>query len=52
MKQGIERFLRDVKITEIYEGANNIQRLTAFRQLLRVLSKKGLVNPEVAKAIT
>jgi Acyl-CoA dehydrogenases len=49
---GIERFLRDVKITEIYEGANNIQRLTAFRQLLRVLSKKGLVNPEVAKAIT
>ncbi len=49
---GIERFLRDVKITEIYEGANNIQRLTAFRQLLRVLSKKGLVNPEAAKAIT
>jgi alkylation response protein AidB-like acyl-CoA dehydrogenase len=49
---GIERFLRDVKITEIYEGANNIQRIVAFRQLLRVLSRKGLVNPEIARAIT
>jgi alkylation response protein AidB-like acyl-CoA dehydrogenase len=49
---GIERFLRDVKITEIYEGANNIQRVVAFRQLLRTLSRKGLISPEVARAIT
>lgn len=49
---GIERFLRDVKITEIYEGANNIQRVVAFRQLLRTLSRKGLISPEVVRAIT
>ncbi|MGC8606285.1 MAG: acyl-CoA dehydrogenase family protein [Vulcanisaeta sp.] len=49
---GIERFLRDVKITEIYEGANNIQRVVAFRQLIRTLTKKGILNPDVAKSIT
>ncbi|GAB6946152.1 acyl-CoA dehydrogenase family protein [Vulcanisaeta sp. JCM 16161] len=49
---GIERFLRDVKITEIYEGANNIQRLVAFRQLIRTLAKKGVVSQDVAKAVT
>ncbi len=49
---GIERFLRDVKITEIYEGANNIQRVVAFRQLLRTLFRKGLISPEVVRAIT
>ena len=49
---GIERFLRDAKITAIYEGANNIQRVVAFRQLLRTLSRKGLISPEVVRAIT
>ncbi len=49
---GIERFLRDVKITEIYEGANNIQRLVAFRQLVRTLMKKGIVSQDIAKSIT
>ncbi|MGC9131564.1 MAG: acyl-CoA dehydrogenase family protein, partial [Pyrobaculum sp.] len=32
---GVERFLRSVKITQIYEGANNIQKLVAYRQLVR-----------------
>ncbi len=49
---GIERFLRDVKITEIYEGANNIQRLVAFRQLVRTLMKKGIVSQDIARSIT
>jgi alkylation response protein AidB-like acyl-CoA dehydrogenase len=30
-----ERFLRDAKITQIYEGTNQIQRLVIAKQLLR-----------------
>ncbi|MDQ1304648.1 MAG: hypothetical protein QG671_475, partial [Actinomycetota bacterium] len=30
----VERFLRDAKITQIYEGTNQIQRLVMARQLL------------------
>ena len=36
---GVERLLRDSVITTIYEGANDIQRLTVFRSLLRMISK-------------
>jgi len=36
---GVERLLRDSIITTIYEGANDIQRLTIFRSLLRTVSK-------------
>ncbi|MEM0123110.1 MAG: acyl-CoA dehydrogenase family protein, partial [Conexivisphaerales archaeon] len=36
---GVERFLRDSVITTIYEGANDIQRLTIFRSLLKMVSK-------------
>ncbi|HLI46107.1 MAG TPA: acyl-CoA dehydrogenase family protein [Geobacterales bacterium] len=32
---GIERSLRDTMITEIYEGANDIQRLTIIRSLVK-----------------
>src|SRR3954451_9338345 len=31
----VERFMRDAKITQIYEGTNQIQRLVMARQLLR-----------------
>ncbi|MCX2711136.1 acyl-CoA dehydrogenase [Mycolicibacterium sp. J2] len=31
----VERFMRDAKITQIYEGTNQIQRLVMSRQLLR-----------------
>ena len=34
---GIERYLRDAVITTIYEGTNDIQRLTIIRQLLKRL---------------
>ena len=32
---GVERYLRDAIITTIYEGANEIQRLTIVRELVR-----------------
>ena len=31
----VERYYRDAKITEIYEGTSEIQRLTILRYLLR-----------------
>jgi len=32
---GLERYLRDAVITTIYEGTNEIQRLTIVRELVR-----------------
>jgi alkylation response protein AidB-like acyl-CoA dehydrogenase len=49
---GVERFLRSVKITQIYEGANNIQKLVTYRQLIRILREKGQIPEEVAKLVT
>ena len=31
----VERFMRDAKITQIYEGTNQIQRIVVARNLLR-----------------
>jgi butyryl-CoA dehydrogenase len=31
----VERYLRDAKITEIYEGTSEMQRMTIARALLR-----------------
>jgi alkylation response protein AidB-like acyl-CoA dehydrogenase len=31
----VERFMRDAKITQIYEGTNQIQRVVIARELLR-----------------
>ena len=36
----VERMMRDAKITQIYEGTNQIQRMVMARQLL-----KGLLSP-------
>jgi len=49
---GVERYLRSVKITQIYEGANNIQKLVAYRQLVRILREKGQIPEEIAKLVT
>jgi alkylation response protein AidB-like acyl-CoA dehydrogenase len=32
---GVERMMRDAKITQIYEGTNQIQRLVIARQILK-----------------
>jgi alkylation response protein AidB-like acyl-CoA dehydrogenase len=34
----VERFMRDAKITQIYEGTNQIQRVVIARELLRALA--------------
>ncbi len=31
----VERYMRDAKITQIYEGTNQIQRMVMARQLLK-----------------
>ncbi|MGZ4379759.1 MAG: acyl-CoA dehydrogenase family protein, partial [Gaiellaceae bacterium] len=31
----VERFMRDAKITQIYEGTQEIQRLVIAREMLR-----------------
>jgi alkylation response protein AidB-like acyl-CoA dehydrogenase len=31
----VERYLRDAKITEIYEGTSEMQRMTIARQLMK-----------------
>jgi alkylation response protein AidB-like acyl-CoA dehydrogenase len=31
----VERMMRDAKITQIYEGTNQIQRIVIARELLR-----------------
>jgi alkylation response protein AidB-like acyl-CoA dehydrogenase len=31
----VERYLRDAKITEIYEGTSEVQRIVIARDLLR-----------------
>jgi alkylation response protein AidB-like acyl-CoA dehydrogenase len=31
----VERMMRDAKVTQIYEGTNQIQRLVMARELLR-----------------
>jgi len=33
----VERFMRDAKITQIYEGTNQIQRVVIARELLKEL---------------
>jgi Acyl-CoA dehydrogenases len=32
----VERFMRDAKITQIYEGTQEIQRLVIAREMIRV----------------
>jgi len=37
----VERYLRDVRVTTIYEGTSQIQRLVIAKQLLRDLDREG-----------
>ena len=38
----VERYFRDAKVTEIYEGANEVQRLVIARTLLDDLERGAL----------
>ena len=40
----VERLMRDAKITQIYEGTSEIQRLVISREIV----KKGNLYPEIA----
>jgi alkylation response protein AidB-like acyl-CoA dehydrogenase len=40
----VERYLRDAMITTIYEGANDIQKLTIAKSLLRAYSKGASIE--------
>ena len=37
----IEKYMRDAKITQIYEGTNQIQRLVIARTLIKELASKS-----------
>ena len=37
----IEKYMRDAKITQIYEGTNQIQRLVIARTILREAASKA-----------
>jgi len=39
---GAERLLRDVEIMKIYEGANDIQRLTIAKQIMKIINGSKL----------
>jgi alkylation response protein AidB-like acyl-CoA dehydrogenase len=41
----VERFYRDAKVTEIYEGTSEIQRLVIARQLLGVADRALAATP-------
>ena len=38
---GVERMMRDAKITQIYEGTNQVQRIVIARQVLRSIGAAG-----------
>ena len=40
----VERMMRDAKITQIYEGTNEIQRLVIAREMVRALRSAALVD--------
>ena len=44
----VERYYRDAKITEIYEGTSEIQRLVIARQLLGTRSRDTSVREHVS----
>ncbi len=40
----VEKFMRDAKITQIYEGTNQIQRLVIARNILKESSELSVLQ--------
>jgi alkylation response protein AidB-like acyl-CoA dehydrogenase len=40
----VERYYRDAKVTEIYEGTSEIQRLVIARAILRDVTREGAIS--------
>jgi alkylation response protein AidB-like acyl-CoA dehydrogenase len=38
----VERMMRDAKITQIYEGTNQIQRVVVARAILKALERSSV----------
>ena len=45
----VERFLRDAKVTQIYEGTNQVQKVVIAREILKAFCRAG---PDVANTGT
>lgn len=42
-----ERMMRDAKVLQIYEGANEIQKMVIARQMVKVASQRDAIWPEI-----
>jgi alkylation response protein AidB-like acyl-CoA dehydrogenase len=38
----VERYMRDAKVTQIFEGTNHIQRVVIARQMLGKIATEGM----------
>ena len=47
-----ERMMRDAKVLQIYEGANEIQRMVIARQMVKMASQREAVWPEIMPEAT
>ncbi|KPL05792.1 hypothetical protein AMJ71_10905, partial [candidate division TA06 bacterium SM1_40] len=47
----IEKYMRDAKITQIYEGTNQIQRLVIARALVKEASQLSFLDPYIPKEV-
>jgi alkylation response protein AidB-like acyl-CoA dehydrogenase len=46
-----ERMMHDAKVLQIYEGANEIQRLVIARQMAKALAEREPVWPELMPGV-
>jgi alkylation response protein AidB-like acyl-CoA dehydrogenase len=42
----VEKLMRDVKVTQIYEGTSQVQRIVIGRKMLREQAKRMGVDPK------
>ncbi|KPJ52172.1 acyl-CoA dehydrogenase [candidate division TA06 bacterium DG_24] len=47
----IEKYMRDAKITQIYEGTNQVQRLVIARALVKEASQLSFLDPYIPKEV-